>query len=227
MNHYAIAHIFPGWIKIAGSPWFFIGVGILLLVFLLLILVIFLRKRKKPTKPLTPLENESGQIDYDEILQSIKKKNGQLLGLLLAASSLHDLPVTVPVNVGVRLAQTHKCLLVDLDIRRNSLARVFELVSTDTDTSLKVSSHPTQFKNLYVWPAQNFEILKQMNLRILLESAVKKYDYVLIYAPYLTTLPDRRQIATCAKQAITFSKSNDSQLMKLLNICHCKVIAEF
>jgi hypothetical protein len=65
-----------------------------------------------------------------------------------------------------------------------------------------------------------------MNLRLLLEGAVKKYDYILIYAPYLTTLPDRRQIASCAKQAIAFTGRDAGRLMQLLEQCNCKVMKE-
>ena len=185
------------------------------------------KKGKKPEKQKGNTTPVSDKLHHDEILEIIKKQNGCLRSLLFAANSLDDLPVTVPVNLAVCLAQMHKCLLVDLDIKRNAIAQVFELDTTGTDASLIVSSYPTPLDNLSVWPAHNFGMLRQMNLQILFEGAVKKYDYVLIYAPYLTTLTDRRQIAACAKQAIIFSGDNDSQLTKLLQVCNCKVIAEF
>ncbi len=232
MSQYRLPHVFPGWItNFQDSPWLFICGGILLLLTLSVSLFIFVKKKKKmkkkPDKPEVNPTNVSDELRHDEILKVIKKQNGRLRSLLLAANSLHDLPVTIPVNLAVCLARTHKCLLVDLDIKRNAIAQVFELDTTGTDASLIVSSYPTQLENLSVWPAHNFGMLRQMNLRTLFEGAVKKYDYVLIYAPYLTTLPDRRQIAACAKQAITFSGDKESQLIKLLEVCNCKVIAKF
>ncbi|MBL7214743.1 MAG: hypothetical protein ISS71_03585 [Phycisphaerae bacterium] len=173
-----------------------------------------------------PSEKQKTAVDYDNLLTTIKKQNGRFQRLLLAAGSLNDLPVTIPVNVAVRIAQTHKCLLVDLDIRRNAIARVFDLEATETSGAFKTGSCPTPLENLSVWPARNFERLRQTNFRPLLERAGKKYDYILIYAPYLTTLPDRRQVAACAGQAIAFTGENGSQLMQLLEQCDCKVIQE-
>ena len=148
--------------------------------------------------------------------------------MLLAASGLTDLPVTIPVNLAVSLAGTGKCLLIDLDSKRDALAKVFEVDSSKIETHLKMSPVPTEFENLSVWPARYFDLLKQMNLRSLLDAANKKYDHILLYAPYLTVLADRKQIAFCSKQAVIFCKDSEkaTQLRRLLKTCDCEILLE-
>lgn len=201
--------------------------GVLFLAVLSYVVFSAIRKRKKrPSKKQGSPEKTPCDINYEHIIDAIKKQNGRARSLLLAASSLTDLPVTVPVNIAFRLAETHKCLLVDLDTKRNAISRVFDIDLTQANGAVQAGSYPTSLDNLFVWPARNFEVLRQMNLRALLGGAVKKYDYILIYAPYLTTLPDRLQIATSARRAIAFTGSNGTQLMKLLAHCNCHVIEE-
>jgi hypothetical protein len=83
-------------------------------------------------------------------------------------------------------------------------------------------------ENLDLWPARFFDQLHYMNLRLLLDAASQKYDHILLYAPYLPVLPDRKQIASCAKQAIVFSKTKDTNapLYQLLSACKCKVVSQ-
>lgn len=209
-----------------GSLWIAAG-GILLLAVLSAAVFIICRKRKAADIKTPVTSGKAPQdINYDHLVAAIKKQNGRAGSLLLAAGSLTDLPVTVPVNLAMRLAETHKCLLVDLDVKRNAIARVFEIDEAAGNGKVQASSYPTSSENLFVWPARNFEVHRQMNLRALIDVAVKKYDYVLIYAPYLTTLPDRRQIAGCTRQAIAFTGQNGVRLKQLLQQCNCKVITE-
>ena len=223
-----LMYLFPGWITyLIGSVWISIA-GVILSIFLLLgVFLLFLLKRKRnSTTSAKPATQKKNDVNYDDIIDTIKKQNGRLRTILFAANGFHDLPVTIPVNVGIGLSQNHRCLLIDLDTKRNAVGRVFDLDSSEPGTPSPITSHLTQFKNFSVWPARNFELLKQMNLRMLLDGATKKYDYVLIYAPYLTTLPDRRQIAACTKQAIIFSGNNTPRLRQLLEQCDCNVIKE-
>jgi len=184
--------------------------------------MLFFKKKKirfPDTLPATV--KQSPGSNYERILTAIEKQNGRSTCFLLAASSLDELPVTVPVNLAIRMARTHSCLLIDLDMRRDAVARVFD-IPAETDNH-KTVSYSTPIENLSIWPARNFERLRHMNLRLLVENAAKKYDYVLIYAPYLTTLPDRRQAAACAHHVFAFTGSNGTALLELLTQCNCKV----
>lgn len=220
-------YVCPGWIPIAIGTLWQIGVVIALPVVLFIgawLLLLWNQKRKAAKSPLSK-QPPSSAVDYDRLLTAVKRQNGKLNSLLLAAGSLNDLPVTVPVNMAVQLAKTHKCLLVDLDTRRNAVARVFD-IDVSEQTSRSNGSYPTPLENLYIWPARNFELLRQTNLRRLLDGAAKKYDYILIYAPYLTTLPDRLQIAASAGKAIAFTGHNGTRLRQLLRQANCKVLQE-
>lgn len=201
--------------------------GILSVALVFCIAAWFLVRRKHSSRQLAcPAVRGKAPVNYDDLFAAIKHRNGRIQSLLFAASSLKDLPVNIPVNIAVRLAKHHTCLLIDLDLKRNAVARVFDLEMNDPNGTFKPGSYATPVENLFVWPARNFEQLRQMNLRVLLEGAAKKYDYVLIYAPYLTTLPDRRQVAACARQAIAFTGNNGTVLLKLLEHCNCKVLEE-
>jgi hypothetical protein len=86
----------------------------------------------------------------------------------------------------------------------------------------------TEFENLSVWPANYFNLLKQMNIRSLLDAAEKEYEYILLYAPYLPALADRKQIAAVSQQAVIFGQNGDkkTKLHQLLEICNCKILLE-
>lgn len=185
------------------------------------------RKRPKTIASKEHLPHPEDQIS--RIVSGILKQNGSCKSLLLAANRIDDLPVTTPVKLAAELSSKGKCLLVDLDYKRNSIARVFDINSPIINTDLRVSPIRTPLENVDLWPSEFFSMLKQMNLRSLLESAQKKYDYIILYAPYLTTLVDRKQIASCAGHAITFEliqkeQKEKSQLGKLFEYCKCPVL---
>jgi Mrp family chromosome partitioning ATPase len=219
-------HFVPGAaVTLFGPLWLYLSVGGA--VILLLLLFFFLKSRKK-RKGSLKLEKQpiSQNADIHQILKVLQKSNSQVRPVLLAASGLADLPVTIPVNLAVSLASTGKCLLIDLDSKRDALAKVFEVDSSKIETHLKISPVETEFENLSVWPARYFDLLKQMNLRSLLDAASKKYDHILLYAPYLPVLADRKQIASCSKQAIIFCKDSErtAQLRRLLKTCNCEIL---
>jgi len=227
MNGIAI-HFVPGAAVTLFSPlWPYLSVGGAVVLFLLLIFLVKLTKKSK--SGLKPEKQPVSQnADIQQILKVLQKSNRQVRPILLAASGLADLPVTIPVNLAVSLASTGKCLLIDLDSKRDALAKVFEVDSSKIETHLKISPIATEFENLSVWPARYFDLLKQMNLRSLLDAANKKYEHILLYAPYLTVLADRKQIASCSKEAIIFHKDSEKavQLRRLLKTCDCKILLE-
>ncbi len=206
-------------------PYYSIG-GVALLYLLLIFLLRLAKKRKGRSKP--DKQPASQNADIQKILQVLRKSNSPVRPVLLAASGLTDLPVTIPINLAVSLSRTGKCLLIDLDSKRDALAKVFEVDSGKIEADLKISPIPTEFENLSIWPARYFDLLKQMNLRSLLDAAGKKYDHILLYAPYLTVLTDRKQIAFCSKQAVIFCKDREktTQLRHLLKTCNCEILLE-
>ena len=218
-------HFVPGAaVMPLASLWPYLSIGGAAVLFLLLVFLVKLTKKRKGV--LKPKKQPVSQnADAQKILKVLQKSTSPVL---LAASGLTDLPVTIPVNLAVSLAGTGKCLLIDLDSKRDALAKVFEVDSSKIETHLKMSPVPTEFENLSVWPARYFDLLKQMNLRSLLDAANKKYDHILLYAPYLTVLADRKQIAFCSKQAVIFCKDSEkaTQLHHLLKTCDCEILLE-
>ncbi|MHC4551204.1 MAG: P-loop NTPase family protein [Planctomycetota bacterium] len=182
-------------------------------------------KKRKTSKASSNLPQPAhhADINYDRMLTGIEKLNGKAHCLLFAANSLKDLPVTVPVQIALRLAKSRKCLLIDLDLKRNAIAQAFGLDTADDAPTLKIRSLPTEFDNLFVWPAAHFKQQGHMNIKQLVERASRQYDQVLIYAPYLTTLADRRQIASACTNAYTFGNGNNNRLTQLLAACKCPV----
>lgn len=197
------------------------GVAVFLTLFIFLFKVIV--KKKSPPKQKKQIMSQNTGIQ--QILPALQKSNRRVL---LAGSGLADLPVTVPVNLAVTLAGAGRCLLVDFDSKRDALAKVFEVDSSSVHTSLRMVPIQTEFENLSVWPANYFNLLKQMNIRSLLDAAEKEYEYILLYAPYLPALADRKQIAAVSQQAVIFGQNGDkkTKLHQLLEICNCKILLE-
>ena len=213
------------------SFWPYLAGGLVLLCLLAILLVVVKRKnRNAPKATARTLETAAPDTLMQPILQTLSQKNGQPQTLLLAASRLNDLPVTVPINLAIHLAGQGTCLLIDLDSKRDALAQVFDVDSSRIDTCLKVSPIQTSFEHLSIWPARYFDLLKHTNLRSLLNDASKKYDHTLLYAPYLTVLVDRKQIACCSKRAVVFCKQSEQpaqdHLHRLLKECNCKILYE-
>jgi len=194
----------------------------------------FLKKTKgapktKTSRPAAPARQAvSSDSGIQHMVNILQKSKSRACPVLLAASRLSDLPVTIPINLAVSLSQTGKCLLIDFDSKRDALAKVFDVDSSRIEPHLKITPVETAVENLSIWPARYFDLVKQMNLRLLLASAQKKYDHILLYAPYLTVLADRKQIASCSKQAIVFGKDSDAmpQMQRLLKMCACNILLE-
>lgn len=217
---------------IAEIPfWAYAAIAVFLI--LLLCVAFFLLRNKskaKPSKKPRPQKaaNQAPMtIDSNlPLLKTFEQLNGTLRTVLLAAASIEDLPVTVPIQLGIQLTQKGKCLLIDFDSKRDSVAKVFEVDSSKVNSNLKFTPIETEVENLDLWPARFFDQLRYINLRQLLNTASQKYEYILLYAPYLPVLPDRKYIASCSKQAIVFSKIEDNTfpLCDLLKTCKCRVI---
>lgn len=185
-------------------------------------------RRKKNKKQRSESTKPTSQVgtDINVLLRLIEKSDTKNPAVLLAAECLKDLPVTVAVNLGIQLARTQKCLLIDLDLKRDSLATVFDVDSSTIDISLQLAPVSTTVDNLAIWPARFFSLINQMNLKQLLKSTEGKYNHILLYAPYLPALIDRKQIAVHSKQAILFSKngSMSNSLTELLGNHSCKIL---
>lgn len=232
MGAIAIHFLHGGKNSFLSSAWPYAVGGAILFCLLIILFIVFKKKKSvQKTKPAPPaIQTVKPDIMVQTVIQTLPKSNGQPQTLLLAASRLSDLPVTIPINLAIHLSGQGTCLLIDLDIKRDALAKVFDVDSYGGHTHLRATPLQTSFENLSIWPARYFDLIKQMNLGTLLHAASKKYDHTLLYAPYLTVLADRKQIASCSKQAVVFCKQSEQQtqdhLRRLLKLCNCKVLCE-
>lgn len=188
----------------------------------------FRLRKAAEMQPSAVQPKSSGNPNIADLLNSIHSISGSRPNILLAADHHRDLPVTIPVRLAIQLAQKGPCLLIDLDTQRNAVALAFDIRSSEFTPHLKLSPIQTDIDNLWIWPARYFDLLRQMNLRSLLESAANKFQTILLYAPTLSTLPDRRQIAACSQYAIVFKggQSNHSMLNALLQTGRCRILHE-
>lgn len=165
------------------------------------------------------------QENYQFITERIKGVEKRYKSILFASVEHRALPVTIPVNVAMGLAKSgRRCLLIDVDLWRNAVAGAFGLEATVG------GPHPgavrTEFENLWVWPGHNFAQLKQMNINSIVQNALKRFDFVLINAPSLTSHPDRRQILSAAQAVFICTKatSDAKKLAELIKPLDCVVI---
>ncbi|MCE5187548.1 MAG: FHIPEP family type III secretion protein [Planctomycetaceae bacterium] len=139
-----------------------------------------------PLPPVAPPRENSGAAPMEEFLcadveEYYEKISRMILesgekAVLLAAAKVNYLPVTVAVNIAIRLIQKQKeVLLVDSDTDRNALAKVFDL---DPQTIIKKAQR-TCFESLWVG---NLEAEKLHKL-LARPRAMERFDVILVYAP--------------------------------------------
>lgn len=162
--------------------------------------------------------------DYQLITERILGLSNKRKSILFAGSGSGTLPITIPVNIAIQLAEKGKhCLLIDLDLRRDALAQVFEISNEKMNQYLMPKAIKTHFPNLLIFPARHFIRTRLMNVIEIVDVAVKKMDVVLINAPAFRTSPDRRQILAAAQACCVFSKNDveSEEMLRLLKTSEC------
>jgi hypothetical protein len=165
--------------------------------------------------------------DYELITERLLQIEGKYKTILFAASSTNCLPITIPVNVGVCLAQADKkCLLVDLDTQRNAIAKAFEIDEQAGDDLDSPRAHKTSFENLRIWPAQNFVHKNALILEDVIKATKGKFDFVIISAPHLGGSPEHRNIAEASDCAFIFAQNAEdaTKLASLMKPAKCSII---
>jgi len=204
------------------------GITILCIVagavaFILFVLILLILRRRKFKKVINVNLTDGGETSdkqpeasYEPIVKRIKQVKKKYKSILFTSIETGALPVTIPVNVAIGLAKNKKrCLLIDLDLKRDAVAKAFGLDAGQGD--LRAKSVQTEFENLWVWPGHNFSQVKQMNIAEIVEKALDRFDFILINAPSLVSSPDRKQIILAARAAFICTK-NTSEMKKLAEL---------
>jgi len=176
---------------------------------------------------------------YEAIAELIESKGGSRTALtkttLMAAESAEELPVTIPVNVAVHLAQKNqKCLLIDLDLRRGAISKVFDIDSAERSNRARGEAIATCISNLRVWPASNFNKgdgdSDVTNIKDVIARLESRYERLIVYAPNIKLLADGYRIAGCVGAAMLFGSkskvesSSISDFYKLLIGSGCEIL---
>lgn len=184
---------------------------------------------------------------YGAITELIESKSGDdAKTILMTAESAKELPVTVPVNIAIRLARKgQRCLLIDFDLKRDAISSVFDInPQLAADTVYReafTTASPTGINNLWVWSASRLtntdkdgENHEPVNIEKALTSLENRYDRVVVYAPDMGRLADLEGIAACVQGAMLFGGEvelpdaiGDSAMRdfyKFLVSCGCNIL---
>lgn len=218
-------------VEILRSQWVIIGgVGGIALVILLVVLLLVFKGGKGRKEAIIKLTGE-GTVEawpresYTPVTERIRKLGKKRKSVLFASVEAAALPVAMPAAVaGILAKDGRKCLLVDLDLENDSVAKTFHVGSGRTGLPGMVVE--TRFENVSLWPAHNFVQLHQMNIREIVDKAQEQFDIILLNAPGLLSSPDRRQIISSAACAFICSKGrvDTSALSELIDESDCRII---
>lgn len=202
---------------------------IAIVVFVLILTILKRRKFKKVINVTLTDDKEAGdkqpEDNYEPIIKRIKQVKKKHKSILFTSIEAGALPVTIPVNVAISLAKSRKrCLLIDLDLKRDAVAKAFGLDAGQSDLSAKPVQ--TEFENLWVWPGHYFSQSKHMNVTEIVERVEGRFDFILINAPSLVSSLDRKQIILAARAAFICTKdtSEMKKLAELIKPLDCTII---
>ena len=221
----------PKW-ETFKDPRLFLSVaaGVIAVVVIILILIVLRRRKSKKPININFTDSKEGlgkkqEESYELVIKQVKRVKKKYKSILFASVEPESLPITILINTAIGLAKNEKrCLLIDVDLKRNAIAEAFGLGSNEN--SLRPKAVRTEFENLWVWPGHNFVRLKQMNIKTIVQKASEKFDFILINAPSLVSSPDRRQIISAAQAAFICTKNGDqlTKLIELIKPSDCIVI---
>ena len=208
----------------------YIIAGVVAIGVFMLILTILRRRRLKRCININFTVDEDTsekktEENYKLIIRRIKQVEKKYKSILFASTESKALPITIPVNVAIELAKNkRRCLLIDLDLKRDGITKAFGLNAGKND--LLSGAVQTKFENLWILPGHNFAQLKQMNIKMIVQKALDRFDFILLNAPSLVSSPDRRHIISAGHAAFICIKdaSETTKLTELIKPSDCVII---
>ncbi|MCK5174684.1 MAG: hypothetical protein KAR47_14925, partial [Planctomycetes bacterium] len=159
---------------------------------------------------------------YDEITGYVDKSGKDRMPVLFGAESFNDLPVTVVVNVAIRISEKgHSCLIIDADSERNAVARVFDI----PPEQIRDKPAETCIKGISIFSGGN--AVGSDCLKEAISVSAKCYDRVIIYAPDMSESSEAELFAGAACGAVIFISAggDESRLSGLVEGSNCEVLA--
>lgn len=135
--------------------------------------------------------------------------------VLISSSQPGEGKTTISTNLAISLAQLgHRVLLVDADMRRPCIHRVFDIKDSlglvgylTGQQEWRAARHPTTVKGLDVLvcgptPPNPVELLSSERMRTLLREAQKEYAFAIVDSPPLLSVADSRILATLVEGVV-------------------------
>lgn len=219
---------FQEWISsVMYSNWFYAAIAAIAVFFFVMFVFGMVWLFRRNDIPDTAETTTHTDITFNDsaLMAALRKPNGKFRKILLAADTIDDLPVTIPVNAAIQLATAYKCLLIDLDTKRDAVARVFDVAAASHTAATRPL--PTPIEHLDIWPAHFFSPQRQIDLKWAITLTQHHYDIILINAPYFSTQPDRQRIVQCAESAVIFTKDKKkaAPVLRLLEAEQCSILS--
>jgi hypothetical protein len=180
-----------------------------------------------PIEPPSACSMENLPVFDSAIYNKIASLSGNNRSILFAGAGLEYLPVTIPVQTAAKLAGAgKKVLIIDLDMKRNAVAKVFDPDQNAIKNCPRPRLLPSPIENLSFWPAEFFVRFGQMNLRSVMQAGWSQFEIIFINAPYLDGHPDRNLIASSAKYGLIFcqTKQQFERLQALMAAGGCQLL---
>jgi len=156
-------------------------------------------------------EQFEDEASYD-YLTNLLVESGSGNVLLMAACEPQYAPVTIPVNVAVRLAAGKlKTLIIDFDLKRSAVQRVFE--TSDCD----LRAVKTCIENISLISGKRLVAGNPQMLRQIFAKAATLYDYILVYAPDAAVPQQMSELFTTAMFFGTDRSPTDPVLDNLID----------
>jgi len=146
----------------------------------------------------------------------LKAKQGKAPKVILISSPMQgEGKTTVAVNLALALAHLGKTCLLDADLRQPSVAQAFKIQASNglTDNLKKSSTliatlvHLSEHENLAVLPSGNVtqnpaDLLSSLEMKNLLDTLKKFYDYIVIDSPPVIPFSDARFLSSLADEVV-------------------------
>ena len=166
---------------------------------------------------------ESIEDYYSDLTGRIEGLPSEQKTVLFGAASIEELPVTVAVNVAIKLSERERrCLLIDADTKRGAVAKVFELGSDE----IKDRTAETCIKNLSIRNGSDLAGVDIGAAKEKIQAISKDYDRVIIYAPNMNSANGGATLSYIAAGAIVFERGGgNNNLTRPATELGCKLVA--
>ena len=161
-----------------------------------------------------------------------KEKNGYSV-FCVTSTFENEGKSTVASNIAVTLAKkNHKGLLIDADLHKPSLNRIFEAnVAPEAEIGLFLSDKEKRLCKLYKDPVtgvfllfgtksyrNSCEMLASERMRALIKSVRNKYEYIIIDTPPIGVVPDADEMLSISDASLLVVRENETSYLVINDV---------